>query len=337
MMVFKGAKRELAALKQKFQQRAVFASSANGWMDPELAKVWVDSVLGSISFNRRLLASDSYECHLEDKITESLKSKKIDRVIVPGGCTKYIQAPDLSWKKPFKSSCTENYDEWQGTVGINEETAAENLRAPRRRAILQWILDAWAELPTEVMKRSFPSCALNLPVEGSNDDTIHCSKEGQPCSTGRAMLQTQLDIFREPDATPFACTDLDVEEAYPPSIICRIDDLVKNVADLKASLQISQQDISCHREKIKTINTDVSSPQETVNKHLQKAIYLENQSKSNNLRFEGLMEDDGESWEETKEKVKNTLVDKFNFELQLAPGVECAHRTGRPRRQDETP
>lgn len=111
-------------------------------------------------------------------------------------------------------------------------------------------------------------------------------------------------------------------ESVVASIISRIDDLVKDVADLKTSLQFSQQDISSHEEKIKTIITDVSSPQANVNKHLQKAIYLENQSKRNNLRFEGLMEDDDKSWEETKDKMKNTLVDKLNFEL--APGIEHA-------------
>ena len=159
-------------------------------MDTELTKIWVDSVLGSFAFNPRLLAWDSYECHMEDNITESLKSKKSDLVTVPGGCTKYIQAPNVSWNKPFKSSCTEKYDEWLGTVGINEETAVGNLRAPPRQAILLWILDTWAELPTEVIKRSSTSCALNLPVDGSNINTIHCFKEGQPCSTGRAsMLQ----------------------------------------------------------------------------------------------------------------------------------------------------
>ena len=82
-VVFKGAKREVAALKQEFQHRAVAASSANGWMDTELTKIWVDSVLGSFAFNRKLLAWDSYECHMEDSTTESLNSKKIDRVIVP--------------------------------------------------------------------------------------------------------------------------------------------------------------------------------------------------------------------------------------------------------------
>ena len=55
-------------------------------------------------------------------------------------------------------------------------------------------------------------------MDCSNDDIIHCFKEGQPCNTGRAMLQTQLDILREPDANPFAYTDSDVEEAYPPTL-----------------------------------------------------------------------------------------------------------------------
>ena len=100
MVVFKGAKREVAALNEEFKGRAVVATSANAWMDSELTIVWINSVLGSFSFNLRLLALDSYECHIEDTVIEALKSKKIDRVIVSGGCTKYIQAPDVSWNKP---------------------------------------------------------------------------------------------------------------------------------------------------------------------------------------------------------------------------------------------
>ena len=32
------------------------------------------------------------------------------------------------------------------------------------------------------------------------------------------MVQTQLNILREPDANPFKCTDSDVEEVYPPTL-----------------------------------------------------------------------------------------------------------------------
>ena len=79
-------------------------------------------------------------------------------------------------------------------------------------------VDAWAELPTNVIKNSFTSCTLNLPVDGSKDDAIHCFKEGQPCSNGKAMLHTQLDNLREPEANPFECKDSDAEEAYPPKL-----------------------------------------------------------------------------------------------------------------------
>ena len=80
-------------------------------MNTELTQVWINSVLGAFSFNRRLLAWDSYECHIKDSANKSLKARKVDRVIVPGGFTKYIQAPSVSWNKPFKASCTEKYDE----------------------------------------------------------------------------------------------------------------------------------------------------------------------------------------------------------------------------------
>ena len=72
MVVFKGAKREVAALNQEFKHRAVVATSANAWMNTELTKVWIDSVLGSFSFDRRLLAWDSFKCHIEESIGQAL-------------------------------------------------------------------------------------------------------------------------------------------------------------------------------------------------------------------------------------------------------------------------
>ena len=66
-------------------------------------------------------------------------------------------------------------------------------------------------------------------------------------------------------------------------------------------------------------------------KHIEKTVYLENQS---NLRFEGLLEDDNETWDETEVKVKSVLVEKLDFES--SPENERAHRTGRARRQNGT-
>jgi len=63
-------------------------------------------------------------------------------------------------------------------------------------------------------------------------------------------------------------------------------------------------------------------------KHIEKTVYLENQS---NLHFDGLLEVENETWEA---KVKNALVEKLDFES--APEIERAHSTGRAKRQDGT-
>ncbi|CAH3193464.1 unnamed protein product [Porites evermanni] len=54
---------------------------------------------------------------------------------------------------------------------------------------------------------------------------------------------------------------------------------------------------------IKSIEDNVSKIEATMKKHIEKTVYLENQSRRNNLRFEGLLEDDNETWDETEAKV----------------------------------
>ena len=132
MIVFKGAKRETDEMDKEYKN-CVSAPSANAWMNTELTHIWVNKVVGAFAFRRRHLNWDSFECHMENSIKASLHSKKIDTTIVPGGCTKYIQAPDVSWNKSFKALVTEKYDQWLAEVGINRESEAGNLKPPPRR------------------------------------------------------------------------------------------------------------------------------------------------------------------------------------------------------------
>ena len=74
------------------------------------------------------------------------------------------------------------------------------------------------------------------------------------------------------------------------SINVRIDGVVKDVgAQLKASLEFSQKDLTDHAEKIKSIEDNVSKIEATMKKHIEKTVYLENQSRRNNMRFQGLL------------------------------------------------
>ena len=105
-------------------------------------------------------------------VQASLKAEKIDTVLIPGGCTKYIQALGLSWNKLFKAICTEKYDEWLEAVGIRKETDAGNLKPLPRSMIVSWVLDSWNQFSSEMILKSFKVCALTSAIDGSKDKDI---------------------------------------------------------------------------------------------------------------------------------------------------------------------
>ena len=69
-------------------------------------------------------------------VQASLKAEKLDTVLIPGGCTKYIQALCVNWNKLFKAICAEKYNEWLEAVGIHQETDAGNLKSLLRSMIV---------------------------------------------------------------------------------------------------------------------------------------------------------------------------------------------------------
>ena len=93
-------------------------------------------MLGAFPFNRRLLAWDSYECHMTDSVRKDLKEMNVDSVIIPGGCTKYIQVSDVCWNKPFKARMTELFDQWL-SEGVHQFTEGENMRPSSRKRITE--------------------------------------------------------------------------------------------------------------------------------------------------------------------------------------------------------
>ena len=60
------------------------------------------------------------------------------------------------------------------------------------------------------------------------------------------------------------------------------------------------------------------------------ADYLENQSRRNNLRFDGIKERAGESWADTEDALRRVMQQqlKLPVEQAMAMPIERAHRTG---------
>ena len=78
----------------------------------------------------------------------------------------------------------------------------------------------------------------------------------------------------------------------------RIDVLVSQVADLRASLEFSRKDIAEHKTMIEMIDVKLQSIAAEINtihtvgtKQFEKVIYFENQSRRKNMRVEGVAEE----------------------------------------------
>ena len=102
-----------------------------------------------------------------------------DIAMIPGGCTSLLQAPDISWNKPFKAAYASLYEEWVSSIGCLESnrTEAGNPRPPSKLLLCQWVVKAWDMVDKEIIQKSFLSSALTTNLNGSDDCNIHAVKE----------------------------------------------------------------------------------------------------------------------------------------------------------------
>ena len=69
--------------------------SSNGWMNDVLTIEYLRSVIGALSFGKRLLVWDAYRCHTSAAVRAETARLRLHTSVVPGGCTKFIQAADV--------------------------------------------------------------------------------------------------------------------------------------------------------------------------------------------------------------------------------------------------
>ena len=203
--------------------------STNGWMNDDLTVDYLHSIIGALSFSKRLLVWDAYRCHTSQAVRSETAKLRLHTAIIPGGCTKFIQAPDVVWNACFKSHLRRQYDTWLAEPMCHEFTKGGNLKPPSRSLLCNWVKVAWEALPVEMVKDSFKSCAITTSTDSCNDDGIQCFKPGQPCEEGRKVLLEEMDKFvadrdRESIEDPFASDD-DGEEDGANEVLISDEDV----------------------------------------------------------------------------------------------------------------
>ena len=148
-------------------------------------------------------------------VRKLLKQIKTDCALIPAGCTKYVQAPNMVWRKPSKGDIMESYHE-QLASGVHQYTEAGYMKPASRQLVVEWILESWNWLEKNLVINSFKSCGLDLKADASKDHLIHCFKEGQSCADGLGMLNKQQNLLSNAEylnSNPFEITKRNTEEA----------------------------------------------------------------------------------------------------------------------------
>uniref|UniRef100_A0A8R1I340 HTH CENPB-type domain-containing protein n=1 Tax=Caenorhabditis japonica TaxID=281687 RepID=A0A8R1I340_CAEJA len=155
-------KRTIPAIVSRFGKDLQLSWSGRTFFNDELTKNYLETVIGTTLFGKRLLVWDSYRCHISADTKKVLKTLRVDSAVIPGGTTKFIQ----------------------------------------------WIVDAWKELPVELIKKSFTGCGLNNAPDGSDDGKISCFKNVTDMSGGIERLKQK----RQENSVENLIDDININE-----------------------------------------------------------------------------------------------------------------------------
>ena len=147
----------------------------------------------------------------------------------------------------------------------------------------------------------------------------------------RDEVKELLNIQRE---TIIACFRESVSTAVN-SLAERVDRIANDVQDIKTSLNftgdITDQKLNVINEQIDRLKTEIKSTQsnqgELINVthgNKKKLVDLEDRSRRCNIRIDGVSENNNETWDKTKIKVKRLI--KENLKVEQNVEIQRAHR-----------
>lgn len=115
----------------------------------------------------------------------------------------------------------------------------------------------------------------------------------------------------------------------------RLDGILKEVEEIKTSLQFTQKDVDQLKESrsrlsldCKTFDKDIGKLGQTLISTDSTSDYLEGQSRRNNLIIDDIPEVDGEKWADTELKVQAMFTEHLHLDHDKIE-IERAHRIGK--------
>ena len=186
-VIFRGKSNTAEDKQLKARKDIEVNYSDNGWFNTDLTLHWPRKNFQSFftaNTPNTVLVWDAYKCHITEEVKKVAKKLSVDLVAVPGGTTIKIQAPDVSWNKPFKASIVESFNDWVAN-GKKSYTPKGNIRAASKTLLCDWVVKACKSLSPDLIRKSFRVCGQ---VKDCDIDEITCLKEGSSLHDSKSSL-----------------------------------------------------------------------------------------------------------------------------------------------------
>ena len=137
------------------------STQSKAWVNSDLLVKWIDAMFPVVDVRPgKCLVWDSCRAHISNKVKEHCRTRNIKMVVIPGGCTPYLQAGDIGIFRILKDNLSETINAWKVSDAV-EYTRAGNPKAPSHQVVEGWFRDAWRAVSPDNIKRSVESAGFH--------------------------------------------------------------------------------------------------------------------------------------------------------------------------------
>lgn len=169
-------KRKTLPKGAKFPSNIIVRANEKGWMDERGTLGWLEKVWnhrkGAAFKKPSLLVWDSFQAHLTESVKEKCREMNTTVAVIPGGLTSLLQPLDVCLNKPFKDKLRNKWIEWMATED-KAITKGGNVKKVDIETIVHWVKNAWDEISSEMIIRSFKKCCISNSMDGSEDHFVY--------------------------------------------------------------------------------------------------------------------------------------------------------------------
>ncbi len=152
----------------------------SGFNKKEIMAEWIIALKRKLTIQKEkrkvILLLDSASCHQGSEITQALEGSNIQIIIIPGGCTGFLQPMDTTIFRPLKKLMKSKYEDWltgeqekiQRALSREIPIQKENvLGGPQFSDIRSWFCTSLGQISKNVIISSFATCGITFGLNDS--------------------------------------------------------------------------------------------------------------------------------------------------------------------------